>query len=95
VSQAADLVLFVGTNFPFARYLPQGIKFIQVNNNLADLGKQHDADITVLADAKEFFQALLQSEVTIKPTKFLKAAQRDKQNWNRWLKTIATDDQGG
>ncbi|MDX3786125.1 thiamine pyrophosphate-dependent enzyme [Lactiplantibacillus plantarum] len=95
VSQAADLVLFVGTNFPFARYLPQGIKFIQVNNNLADLGKQHDADITVLADAKEFFQALLQSEVTIKPTKFLKTAQRDKQNWNRWLKTIATDDQGG
>lgn len=48
-----------------------------------------------MPDAKEFFQALLQSEVTIKPTKFLKAAQRDKQNWNRWLKTIATDDQGG
>ncbi len=95
VSQAADLVLFVGTNFPFARYLPQGIKFIQVNNNLADLGKQHDADITVLADAKQFFKALLQSEVTVEPTKFLEAAQRDKQNWDRWLKAIAADDQDG
>ena len=95
VSQAADLVLFVGTNFPFARYLPQEIKFIQVNNNLADLGKQHDADITVLADAKQFFKALLQSEVTVEPTKFLEAAQRDKQNWDRWLKAIAADDQDG
>ncbi|MCP0886653.1 pyruvate oxidase [Ligilactobacillus sp. WILCCON 0076] len=94
-SQAADLVLFVGTNFPFARYLPANIKFIQVNNNLADLGKQHDADITVLADAKSFFQELLQFDFSVEPTAFLKAAQRNKKNWDNWLNKLADDDQNG
>ncbi|KRL01164.1 pyruvate oxidase [Liquorilactobacillus capillatus DSM 19910] len=89
VSQEADLVLFVGTNFPFARYLPRNIKFIQVNNNLADLGKQRDADITVLADAKLFLQELLKADFSLRPTKFLKAAQLDKSNWDHWLNKIA------
>jgi pyruvate oxidase len=95
VSQAADLVLFVGTNFPFARYLPANIKFIQVNNNLADLGKQRDADLTVLADAKLFLQALLKFDYSIAPTPFLQAAQADKRNWDAWLKRLAQDDHAG
>ncbi|WP_034995175.1 thiamine pyrophosphate-binding protein, partial [Liquorilactobacillus vini] len=92
VSQAADLVLFVGTNFPFARYLPADIKFVQVNNNLADLGKQRDADLTVLSDAKLFLQALLKLDYSVAPTPFLKAAQADKHNWDKWLQTLAQDD---
>ncbi|WP_281164402.1 thiamine pyrophosphate-dependent enzyme [Liquorilactobacillus sicerae] len=95
VSQAADLVLFVGTNFPFARYLPADIKFVQVNNNLADLGKQRDADLTVLSDAKLFLQALLQLDYSVAPTPFLKAAQADKRNWDKWLHSLAQDDHAG
>ena len=95
VSQAADLILFVGTNFPFARYLPANVKFIQVNNNLADLGKQRDADLTVLADAKLFLQALLKFDYSIAPTPFLRAAQADKRNWDAWLKRLAQDDHDG
>lgn len=95
VSQASDLVLFVGTNFPFARYLPANAKFIQVNNNLADLGKQRDADITVLADAKLFLQKLLEFDFSIAPTDFLKAAQIDKKNWDNWLNKIADNDEKG
>ncbi|KRM89577.1 thiamine pyrophosphate-dependent enzyme [Liquorilactobacillus vini] len=95
VSQAADLVLFVGTNFPFARYLPADIKFVQVNNNLADLGKQRDADLTVLSDAKLFLQALLKLDYSVAPTPFLKAAQADKHNWDKWLQALAQDDHAG
>lgn len=95
VSQAADLVLFVGTNFPFARYLPANIKFVQVNNNLADLGKQRDADLTVLSDAKLFLQALLKLDYSVAPTPFLKAAQADKHNWDKWLQALAQDDHAG
>lgn len=95
VSQAADLVLFIGTNFPFARYLPDNIKFIQVNNNLADLGKQRDADLTILSDAQLFLQKLLEFDFSIAPTNFLKAAQIDKKNWDAWLNKLADDDQAG
>ncbi|WP_024624628.1 thiamine pyrophosphate-dependent enzyme [Lactiplantibacillus fabifermentans] len=95
VSQAADLVLFVGTNFPFARYLPAGVKFIQVNNNLADLGKQHDADMTVLADAGDFLTALAVTGVTRPVTNFVTAAKQDKANWDTWLAKLAADDHDG
>ncbi|AVK63181.1 pyruvate oxidase [Lactobacillus sp. CBA3606] len=95
VSQAADLVLFVGTNYPFARFLPATIKFIQVNNNLADLGKQRDADQTVLADAGEFLTALAATKVTRPETTFVQAAKQDKANWDQWLTQLAEDDQAG
>ncbi|KRN27794.1 pyruvate oxidase [Liquorilactobacillus mali] len=91
----SDLVLFVGTNFPFVRYLPETIKFIQVNNNLADLGKQRDADITVLADSKLFLAELLKSDFSVEERTFLKASQINKQNWDNWLDELASDDKAG
>lgn len=95
VTQAADLIILAGTNYPFSRFLPQGIKFIQINNNIEDLGKQHDIDLTVLADAKPFFAQLNQTELEITPTPFLKAARQDKQNWDAWLNKVADDEQNG
>lgn len=95
VSQAADLVLFVGTNYPFARFLPKGVKFIQVNNSVADLGKQRDADLAILADSKDFMAALLATGESVAPTKFLKAAQIDMANWRQWLVTRGQDDSEG
>lgn len=95
VSQMADLVLSVGTNYPFLRFLPEGVKIIQVNNNAADIGKQRDVDLAILGDGKDFLNELLQRDVTIAPTKFLKAARLDKQNWDKWLDKLASDDSEG
>ncbi|MFD1126246.1 thiamine pyrophosphate-dependent enzyme [Lentilactobacillus raoultii] len=95
VTQAADLVILAGTNYPFSRFLPKGIKFIQINNNVADLGKQRDIDLTVLADAKPFFAKLNEFGEAIAPTPFLKAAQKDKQNWDAWLNKVADDESDG
>ncbi|MCT3400809.1 thiamine pyrophosphate-dependent enzyme [Lentilactobacillus hilgardii] len=95
VTQAADLIILAGTNYPFSRFLPQGIKFVQINNNVEDLGKQRDVDLAVLADAKPFFAKLNTMGEAIAPTPFLKAAQKDKQNWNAWLDKVADDDSNG
>ncbi|MEK2588368.1 thiamine pyrophosphate-dependent enzyme [Lentilactobacillus buchneri] len=94
VTQAADLIILAGTNYPFSRFLPKGIKFVQINNNVEDLGKQHDIDLTVLADAKPFLAKLNEKE-PIAPTPFLKAAQKDKQNWDAWLNKVADDEHDG
>lgn len=94
-SQMADLVISVGTNYPFLRFLPDGVKVIQVNNNAADIGKQRDVDLAILGDGKGFLEELLNRKVTIAPTKFLKAARLDKQNWDKWLDTLADDDSEG
>ncbi len=95
VSQMADLVISVGTNYPFLRFLPEGVKVIQVNNNAADIGKQRDVDLAILGDGQDFLKELLNRDVTIEPTDFLKAARLDKQNWDKWLDTLANDDSKG
>ncbi|GKS81089.1 pyruvate oxidase [Ligilactobacillus pabuli] len=95
VSQVSDLILFVGTNYPFARYMPADKTIIQVNNNLADLGKQYDADITVLADAAAFLASLAQTDYQAPVSDFLKAAQQDRVLWMNWLEKLAADDQNG
>lgn len=94
-SQMADLIIFVGTNYPFARFLPKNIKLIQINNDVADLGKQYDADITILADAKSFLAALLEKGKAKQETAFLKASCLNKQNWDKWLDKLADDDSDG
>lgn len=95
VSQSSDLILFIGTNYPFARFMPQDKTIIQVNNNLADLGKQIDANITVLADAHRFLAALADTDYQAEPTAFLKAAQKDRVLWLNWLYKLANDDENG
>lgn len=95
VTQVADLIILAGTNYPFSRFLPAGIKFVQINNSIADLGKQRDVDLAVLADGKKFFQALNQKGEAVPTTPFLKAAQEDKRNWDAWLDKVADDDSDG
>ena len=95
VSQSSDLILFIGTNYPFAHFMPQDKTIIQVNNNLADLGKQIDANITVLADAHRFLAALADTDYQAEPTAFLKAAQKDRVLWLNWLDKLANDDENG
>lgn len=95
VAQGADLILFVGSNFPFARFWPENVKVLQVNNNAEDLGKQHDADVTILADATDFLNALLAQNVKLPESNWLKAAQEDKKNWDNWLLELANDDSKG
>ncbi|WP_137598016.1 pyruvate oxidase [Paucilactobacillus kaifaensis] len=95
VAQGADLILFIGTNFPFARFWPESVKVVQVNNNAEDLGKQHDADVTILADAKDFLNAILAQKEELPMSNWLKAAQTDKANWDQWLLDLAADDSAG
>lgn len=58
----ADTVLFMGTNFPFSEV--EGTfrnvkKFVQVDANPAMLGKRHETDVAILADAGKTLEALL------------------------------------
>lgn len=95
VAQNADLILFVGTNFPFARFWPENVKVLQVNNSAEDLGKQHDADFTILADAKDFLNDLLSRGVKLPESNWLKAVQEDKANWDQWLLDLSKDESKG
>lgn len=95
VMNSADLVLFIGSNFPFARNWPKDLKVIQVNNAIEDISKQIPADLAILADGKSFLEKLLKANLTREETPYLKAARKNKENWENWLNAIADDDSQG
>lgn len=92
---SADLVLFVGSNFPFARFWPKDMKVIQINLEPSDIGKQLNVDLGIVADGKEFLEELLKSDYIKEETEYLKANRKNKDNWEKWLNNIADDDSEG
>lgn len=91
----ADLILFIGSEFPFASYWSSKIKVISVNNNLFDIGKTVDADYGVFADAKTFLQGMIDTGESIPTTDWLEANRENKRNWDKWLDKLAADDSDG
>lgn len=95
VLHAADLVLFVGSNFPFARFWPKGLPVVQINNEIADIGKQVRIEKGIVADGSAFLSRLLQADFSRPEDNFLRAARVDKQNWDNWLDNVADDESKG
>ncbi|HJE44120.1 thiamine pyrophosphate-binding protein [Levilactobacillus namurensis] len=93
--QHTDLILFLGSEFPFAQFWPKGIKIIQVNDNSFDIGKMVPVDYAVLGDAKQYLQAMIATGETLPETDWLRANRQNKQNWDAWLAQLAQDDSQG
>nr|WP_218043496.1 pyruvate oxidase [Lentilactobacillus dabitei] len=93
--QNADLILFLASEYPFANFWPQDTKMIQVNNNPYDIGKRIDVDYAVIADAKSYLQALIDTGESRPKDAWLKANQENKHNWDKWIDSLADDDSDG
>lgn len=91
----ADLVLFIGSNMPFARFWPKDLKVIQVNNDFSDIGKQLTVDLGIYGDAKEYLTKLLDSDYSITDRHFLTASKINKKNWDNWLDNVAQNEDSG
>lgn len=89
----ADLILFIGSNFPFARFFfPKSAKFIQVDTDSAALGRRHATDVAILGDAGEAMRQMLASGVKKTKSPFLTAAVRNNKNWKEWQRGFETSD---
>ncbi|AUI79500.1 thiamine pyrophosphate-binding protein [Lactiplantibacillus pentosus] len=93
--QHADLILFLGSEFPFASFWPKGIKIIQVNNNSFDIGKMVPIDYAVISDAKAYLQAMIDTGESLPETAWLTTNRQNKRNWDDWLKQRAADESDG
>ncbi len=87
---AADLILFIGSDFPFALYFfPREAKFIQIDIDSSKLGKRHLTDAAILGDAKESMRQLTQAAPRKPLSPFLEANRKNRQNWLKWLDSFA------
>lgn len=93
--QNADLILFLGSEFPFAGGWPKTLKIIQVNNNAFDIGKTVPIDEAVIGDAKTYLRAMIATKETLPETAWLRLNRQNKQNWENWLAERADDETNG
>jgi pyruvate dehydrogenase (quinone) len=58
----ADLLLLLGTDFPFSEFLPgKGVKKIQIDKNPKHIGRRTPVDLGLVGDVKETVAALLKN----------------------------------
>ena len=68
----ADLVLLLGTDFPFPEFLPgTGVKKVQVDNNPKHLGRRTALDLALVGDIQATVAALLPKVREKSSTRFL------------------------
>lgn len=93
----ADTVLFIGTNFPFSEV--EGTfrnvkKFIQIDANPDMLGKRHETDVAILADAGESLKALLAKVEPVADTPWWQANVKNVQNWRDYMNKLEQKTEG-
>lgn len=85
----SDLVIFVGSSHPFARFWPKTTKVIQVNISFREIGRQVEAYDSLVADSGDFLRALLDSGFSRDEDAYIRASRKNMKNWNAYLERQA------
>lgn len=86
-----DTVLFVGNNYPFSEVsnIFDNVKnFIQIDINVANLGKRHSNGVTILADAGDAIRALTDMVEEKAETPWWRANIKNIANWKEYTNAI-------
>ena len=84
---ASDLILFAGSNFPFAKFFfPKDARFIQIDIDSSKLGKRHVTDAVILGDAQTALALMTKWGKKRIETPFLKACVENRRLWQKWIK---------
>lgn len=85
----ADLILFVGSDFPFAVnvFNPEA-KFIQIDIDASKFGRRHKTDVSVLGDGTASLKELIKIGKARDADDWYNANLKNKENWVNWLETF-------
>ncbi|TDN42458.1 pyruvate dehydrogenase (quinone) [Curtobacterium flaccumfaciens] len=72
----ADVVLMLGTDFPYQQFFPAKAKHVQVDIRGSQLGRRHPVDIGLVGTVKDTALALIPLLTGSHPTKHLEEARR-------------------
>ena len=89
----ADLIVFVGSEFPFGRnFFNPSAKFIQVDIDAAKFGRRHNVDQSVLGDGATALRRWVELGTARPADAWLKANQENIRNWHAWRKSFYNDE---
>lgn len=85
----ADLILFVGSDFPFGRaFFNPDAAFIQVDIDASKFGRRHAVSLSILGDANTTLEKLAELGQPRPEDRWYLANQKNKENWVNWLKSF-------
>ncbi len=87
-----DVLLMVGTDFPYEEFLPKRARVIQVDIEASRIGQRADVEIPLVGDAGATLRALLPLVETAEPGAHLIEAQSAMSDWNAWRSESEMDD---
>ena len=81
----ADLLIMLGTSFPYVQFIPNGVRKIQVDTDPARIGKRVPVDIPLVCTAKYFLDNI---KPETKKAKFFQTLANGKEKWIRDMTAI-------
>jgi Thiamine pyrophosphate-requiring enzymes [acetolactate synthase, pyruvate dehydrogenase (cytochrome), glyoxylate carboligase, phosphonopyruvate decarboxylase] len=84
-----DLLIMLGTSFPYVKFLPIKTKVMQVDIDPSNLGKRVPVDLPVVASTDAFLRAI-NGKVKEKGDKFYEQMRHSKEEW---LKDLSKDEE--
>ncbi|WP_423829157.1 pyruvate oxidase [Staphylococcus aureus] len=84
--QDADLLIMVGTNYPYVDYLPKkNIKAIQIDTNPKNIGHRFNINIGIVGDSKIALHQLTENIKHVAERPFLNKTLERKAVWDKWM----------
>ena len=86
--QKADLLIMLGTDYPYAPYLNHKIDAIQVDINGDKLGKRHRVNVAIQGETKEVLQRMIDLGDEVESRAFLDTAINRMSQWRSWMEDV-------
>ncbi|MET1249612.1 pyruvate oxidase [Sporolactobacillus sp. STCC-11] len=87
--KSADLLIMIGTDYPYAAYLPEGAKCVQIDIDPLKIGKRYSVTVGIVGDAADALSNLTEHITPVADRPFLKTCQSKMSTWWKWM----TEDQ--
>jgi pyruvate dehydrogenase (quinone) len=87
-----DLLLMVGTSFPYMEFLPKPgeVKAIQIDINPVRIGLRYPVDVGLVGDCKQTLHQLLRRLQRKSKRDFLESAQKEMNEWRALMEDRGT-----
>jgi thiamine pyrophosphate-dependent acetolactate synthase large subunit-like protein len=76
-----DVLVMLGTNFPYDGFIPGGIQIVQVDSKVENIGRRAPTSVGLIGTIKETVRAMEPHVETRAPGKFLIGLERMRDKW--------------
>lgn len=85
----ADLIVFAGSDFPFAKYFfNKEARFVHINTDLTTFGRRHRVDAAIYGDGRTALRMMAETGRSRPEDKWLEANRENKRNWMNWMRSF-------